>query len=118
MIQKARARLVPFTGKPLSAKRKTVAFAIAAAADVLQLAVFPAFSEGAFSPFEDVLDVVVAIALTVTLGFHYRLALAFLLELVPGADLFPTWTAVVMSMPVTATAEQEMAVAPARMAAY
>lgn len=109
MIEKARARLVPFQGRPLSAKRKALAFGIAAAADVLQLAIFPAFAEGAASPFEDALDFIVASLLVVTLGFHWRLALAFMLELVPGADLFPTWTAVVMSMPVTAPAELEAA---------
>ena len=117
MIQKAaRARLAPFKGKPLSGKRKAVAFAIAAAADILQLAIFPAFSEGALSPFEDVLDFAVAIALLLVLGFHWRLAAAFILELVPGADLFPTWTAVVMSLPVTAG--QEIQVSQVRAPAF
>jgi hypothetical protein len=92
--------------KKISPKRKAVAFAIAAAADVLQLAVFPAFAEGAASPFEDVLDVGVAVILILVLGFHYRLALSFLIELVPGADLFPTWMATVASLP-TATTDTE-----------
>ena len=46
----------------------------------------------------DTLDIAVALVLSLTLGFSPRLALAFALELVPGADLFPTWTAVVASI--------------------
>jgi hypothetical protein len=92
----ARSFLAP---RPVSSRRKAVALAIAALADVLQLAVFPAFAEGAASPFEDALDAVVALLLVAVLGFSWRLAAAFALELVPGADLFPTWTAVVVSLP-------------------
>jgi len=99
-LARQRSWLLPT--KKISPKRKAIAFAIAAAADVLQLAVFPAFAEGAASPFEDALDVGVAVILILVLGFHYRLALSFLLELVPGADLFPTWMATVASLPTAA----------------
>jgi hypothetical protein len=85
-------------------KRRAIALAVAAAADVLQVAVFPAFVEGAVSPFEDVLDAVVAVALVAILGLRWRLAVAIALELVPGMDLFPTWTAVVFSVKVEAPA--------------
>jgi hypothetical protein len=97
----ARSLITPHAVSP---KRKAIALAIAALADVLQLAVFPAFAEGAASPFEDALDLGVAVLLTLILGFHWRLALSFVLELVPGADLFPTWTAVVVSLPVASPA--------------
>jgi hypothetical protein len=89
---------------PVSARRRAIALAIAVAADVLQLVLWPAFAEGAASPFDDALDAVVAIALVGVLGFRPRLALALAIELVPGADLFPTWTAVVLSVPVDAPA--------------
>ena len=86
----------------VSKKRKAVAFTIALAADAVQLVLWPAFAGGAVSPFDDALDAVVGLLLLLTLGFSGRLALAFALELVPGADLFPTWTAVVASIPAEA----------------
>jgi hypothetical protein len=102
-----RARVVGV--RPVSKRRRAVAVAIALAADVIQLVLWPAFAEGAASPFEDALDVVVAIALWLTLGMSWRLAFAFALELVPGADLFPTWTAVVLTFPAEeASAAKEL----------
>jgi hypothetical protein len=95
------------TPQPLSKKRKAVALAVAAAADILQLAVFPAFVEGAASPFEDGLDFAIAIVLLLVLGFQWRLLFAFALELVPGATLFPTWTAVVLSLPARAESDPQ-----------
>jgi hypothetical protein len=83
----------------LSRRRKAVALAIAAAADAAQLALAPVFGEGAGSPFEDALDAGVALALLGVVGFQWRLVAAFAAELVPGMALFPSWTAVVLSMP-------------------
>jgi stage V sporulation protein SpoVS len=83
----------------VSRKRKAVALAVAFAADLVQLVLWPAFAEGAASPFDDALDAVVALVLLLTLGVSGRLVLALALELVPGADLFPTWSAVVASIP-------------------
>ena len=92
-----RARLL---GVPVvSKKRKAAALTIAALADVAQIVLFPMFVEGAASPLEDALDAAVALVLLLVLGYSPRLLLAFALELVPGADLFPTWTAVVASVP-------------------
>jgi hypothetical protein len=87
----------------VSMKRKTLAFAIAVVADLMQLVLFPFFSGGAASPLDDGLDIVVAVSLLFLLGYSHRLALAFAIELVPGVDLFPTWTAVVASIPARAT---------------
>jgi hypothetical protein len=86
--------------RAITRKRWVSALAVAAVADILQLALFPAFSSGATSPFDDVLDAVVAISLLAILGFRWRLAIALVTELIPAADLFPTWTAVVLSIPV------------------
>ena len=80
-------------GHAVSRRRKTIALAIAALADAIQLGLFPAFVEGALSPPDDALDVVVAILLAVTLGWRWRLLAALALELVPGVAVFPTWTA-------------------------
>ncbi len=85
--------------RAVSKRRRAVALSVAVCADLVQLVLWPAFAGGVASPFEDVLDVVVAAVLWLTLGFSPRLALAFALELVPGADLFPTWSAVVFSVP-------------------
>jgi hypothetical protein len=84
----------------VSKERRAVALAVAFLADLVQIVFLPAFAGGAASPFEDALDVAVAAVLCLLLGVSPRLVLAFALELVPGADLFPTWTAVVATIPV------------------
>jgi len=101
-LLRARVLGVPAVSK----KRKALAFAIAVLADLTQLVLWPAFAAGAASPIDDALDAAVALALLLTLGFSGRLALALALELVPGADLFPTWSAVVATIP---TAEEPAA---------
>jgi hypothetical protein len=98
-----RARLLGV--QVVSRRRKAAALAIAAAADVTQMVLFPAFIEGAASPLEDALDAAVALVLLLVLGYSHRLLFAFAIELVPGADLFPTWTAVVASVPSSAAPE-------------
>jgi hypothetical protein len=65
---------------------------IAVAADAIQLGFIPAFGPGAASPLEDALDVGVAIALTLLVGWHWSFLPAIALELIPGVDLMPTWT--------------------------
>lgn len=96
----------------VSKRRKAVAMSIAVVADLVQLVLWPAFAGGAASPFDDALDAVVALSLLLTLGFSGRLALALVFELVPGADLFPTWTAVVATVPVTQPDEPVNETAP------
>ncbi len=92
----------------LSRRRKNVALAVAGLSDLTQLLFAPAFLEGAGSPFDVALDVVTAVVILLIVGFEWRLALALAAELVPGLDLFPTWTAVVLSMPVVPTATQAL----------
>jgi hypothetical protein len=86
-------------GPVVSSKRKRLALTVAGIADLTQLGFLPLFGEGALSIPDDVLDAAVALILLFVLGFRWRLAGALLVELVPGATLFPTWTAVVMSLP-------------------
>jgi len=83
-------------------RQKRIALAVAGAADLIQLALAPLFVEGGFSPFDVALDVATAVALFGVLGWRWRTALALGLELVPGVALFPSWTAVVATMPVNA----------------
>jgi hypothetical protein len=72
-----------------------MAWAIAIAADTLQIAAFPFFAEGGISPADSLLDLAVAFVLIRLLGWHWAFLPTLAAELVPGADLFPTWTAAV-----------------------
>lgn len=72
-----------------------LAWLVAMAADALQIVGFPLFWEGAVSPADDALDIVVAVILTKLLGWHWVFLPTLLAELVPGLDLVPTWTAAV-----------------------
>ena len=72
-----------------------LAWAVAIAADALQIAAFPLFVEGGISPADSLLDLIVAFVLIRLLGWHWAFLPTLAAELVPGADLFPTWTAAV-----------------------
>jgi hypothetical protein len=76
--------------------RRLGALAIAVAADTVQIALLPLFIEGAAAPWNDALDVCVMAAMVFLLGWHMAFLPAFLGELVPFLDLFPTWTAAVL----------------------
>lgn len=84
---------IPLSDDSLSARaRFRTAMLLAIAADALQILVLPLFSEGALSPADDVLDLVVAAVLVRLLGWHWEFLPAFAAELVPGVDLVPFWT--------------------------
>ena len=72
-----------------------LAWAVALGADALQIVAFPLFAEGALSPADSVLDLLVAFVLIRLLGWHWAFLPSLAAELIPGADLFPTWTAAV-----------------------
>ena len=74
------------------------AMILAIAADLCQLIVFPYFIEGAFSPFDDVLDLGVCAVLTKLLGWHWEFLPSFAAKLVPGVDLVPLWTLAVANV--------------------
>lgn len=76
-------------------QRIKIARAVAVAADLLELAVMPAFVQGALSPANDVLDVVVGVIMVWLLGWHWAFLPTFAAELVPIVTLVPTWTAAV-----------------------
>ncbi len=89
------------TKPPISRRRKRMALMVAGFVDFLQIAVFPFFFEGGLSPFDDVVDVFAAIALTMICGFKWQFVLAFFMELVPFFDILPTWTAVALLLPAS-----------------
>jgi hypothetical protein len=68
---------------------------IAVAADILQIVVFPLFAPGLASPWNNALDLLVAVAMVLLIGWHWAFLPSFFAELVPGLDLVPTWTAAV-----------------------
>lgn len=80
----------------LTRKRVLAARSIAILADAVQLGVLPLFAEGIFSVVNDALDVAVAVALALLVGWHWSFIPAFVAELVPMLDLVPTWTASVL----------------------
>jgi len=105
--------MLPIIPKPgISPRQKSLAIAIAGFADLLQLAVFPAFFAGAASPFEDALDFFVAVAMIAICGFKWQFVIGFLAELVPGLALFPTWTAVAILLPTQRIPKQGFEVTP------
>jgi hypothetical protein len=78
--------------------RFRAAMLLAIVADALQIFIFPLFAEGALSPADDVLDVLVALILVQLLGWHWEFLPAFAGELVPGLDLVPFWTMAVATV--------------------
>jgi hypothetical protein len=79
-------------GGRASTPRAGLAFAVAMAADCVQWVLMPLFFAGAVSPWNDALDVLVAVFLVRLLGWHWAFLPTFVVELVPLVDLVPTWT--------------------------
>ena len=81
--------------KTVSSREHRKAWFVAILADAIQIAGFPLFAEGGISPLDVALDVVTAAVLSRILGWHWAFLPTFAAELLPGFDLFPTWTAAV-----------------------
>jgi len=81
--------------KSIKSREVRLAWLVALAADAIQIFGLPFFSEGALSPVDDALDMIVAVVLVKLLGWNWAFLPTLLAELVPGLDLFPTWTAAV-----------------------
>lgn len=84
------------------ASRKKVAIGIALLVDALQGGLFAGLPMASWVP-SDVMDLGVVVMLVALLGFRLRLLVALGIELVPGAQLFPSWTAFVLSLPTLPT---------------
>ena len=81
--------------RSLDSPKVRTAWIVALAADAIQWAGLPLFAAGGASPADAVLDLITAALLLRLLGWHWALLPSFAAELVPGLDLFPTWTAAV-----------------------
>lgn len=82
----------------LKSREVRLAWLIAIAADAIQIGAMPFFAEGGVSPLDTALDLIVAAVLYRLLGWHWALLPTFAAEMIPGIDLFPTWTAAVFFM--------------------
>jgi hypothetical protein len=78
--------------------RLKAAMAVAVLADVVQIALFPIFAEGAASPADDLLDVGVAGVLSFLVGWHWEFMPSFAAKLVPGVDFIPLWSLAVANV--------------------
>jgi len=73
-------------------RRRALALVLALVADGIQWVAFPVFLGGAASPFDLVLEIAVAIGMTVLVGWHWAFLPTFIAELVPLVELVPSWT--------------------------
>ena len=89
-----------------------LAWIVALAADALQITVFPMFAEGGISPADTALDVLVGALLIRLLGWHWAFLPTFAAELLPGFDLFPTWTTAVFFVTRNQVKEGEAEILP------
>jgi hypothetical protein len=80
----------------LPSNPRRTALTVAIIADALQIVFFPMFVEGAMSPIDDLLDIVVAWLLIRLLGWHWAFLPSFAAKVIPGVDLVPTWTMAVL----------------------
>jgi hypothetical protein len=98
--------------KSLKEPEHRLAWVVAMAADAIQIAALPFFVEGGMSPADSVLDLVVAFVLIRLLGWHWAFLPTLAAELIPGADLFPTWTAAVWFVTRQRVRSQEPEILP------
>jgi hypothetical protein len=81
--------------RTLRSPEHRLAWLIAMVADAVQITALPLFVAGGASPADLIVDIVVAAILVSLLGWHWAFLPTFAAELMPGLDLFPTWTAAV-----------------------
>ena len=77
-----------------SSKVRT-AWGVAIAADAIQIIALPLFAFGGLMPADTIVDIATAGVLSSLLGWHWAFLPTLIAELIPGLDLFPTWTAAV-----------------------
>ena len=83
-----------FRAPPITRLRIILALAVAVIADALQFILLPF----AWTFIESAIDVVAMVLTTWILGFHILLLPTFVVELIPVADVLPTWTACVIAV--------------------
>jgi hypothetical protein len=96
----------------LKSPEHRLAWIVAMAADAIQIVALPLFVAGGISPADSVLDLIVAAVLIRLLGWHWAFLPTLAAELIPGADLFPTWTAAVWFVTRQRVRSQEPEILP------
>jgi hypothetical protein len=76
-------------GSPASVRKAWIA---AIAADALQWGLLPMLGWGGLNPFNTGLDLLVAFLMLRWMGWHLAFLPAFITELVPVANVVPSWT--------------------------
>jgi hypothetical protein len=69
------------------------AWCVAIVADAIQILILPVFIEGVLSPVDMIVDLATAVILSRLVGWHWAFLPSFLAELIPGLNLFPSWSA-------------------------
>jgi hypothetical protein len=82
--------------KAINIPEHRLAWLVAIGVDAVQILGLPMFAEGVLSPADTALDLAAAAILTKLLGWHWAFLPTFAAELIPGLDLFPTWTTAVL----------------------
>ena len=83
-----------FDVKPLTPGRVALAVILAVCADAVALVLGPV----GWTFLDEVVDVITMIATMWLLGFHFLLLPTFVVELIPVADMLPTWTGCVLAV--------------------
>ena len=91
-----------FRTQPLTRTRIVFALAIAVAADALQFFLGPL----GWVIVDSLIDVIAMVLMIILLGFHLLLLPTFVVELIPGVDMLPTWTACVVAVVVLRKRQQ------------
>ncbi len=81
--------------KAIKSPEHRLAWLVAIVVDAIQIGALPLFAPGGMSPADVLLDAVAAVILIRLLGWHWAFLPTLTAELIPGFDLFPTWTAAV-----------------------
>ena len=82
--------------RAIKSRELRLALFVALAADTIQIVALPLFAPGGFSPADAAIDIAAAFILSKLLGWHWAFLPAIVAEIMPGFDLFPTWTAAVL----------------------
>jgi hypothetical protein len=98
--------------KAIKTPEHRTAWLVAILADALQIGALPLFAAGGLSPADTLLDLIVAAILSGLLGWHWAFLPTLLAELIPGLDLFPTWTAAVFYVTRQQTRSEEPEILP------
>ena len=82
--------------RAIRSRELRAALSVAITADAVQIIALPLFAAGGLSPADTAIDVAAGLILSRLLGWHWAFLPTIFAELIPGFDLFPTWTAAVL----------------------